>query len=190
MSLQRIMVVDGEPAIRTELRELLEAEGYTVAGEAKNGEEAVELAFRWQPDLILMEVKLPGMNGIKAARTIRSFSEAAIVFLTECSHKSIVRDAKEAGAAAYLMKPVAEKDLIPAIEMALGQKMRLSELGRRIRELQSELETRKMVEKAKGKVMERFGLKEEDAFRWLQKESMHRRLPLAKVAQSILLGAG
>ncbi len=182
------MVVDDEPIIRMDLCEILYAEGYEVVAAVKNGEKAVEMAYQYRPDLILMDVTVSKMNGVKAAKIISSFSEAMIVLLTANSPKSIIKDIKEAGAIAYLMKPITVENLIPAIEIALGQKARLSQLHSQIRELQQEMETRKKVEKAKGKVMERSDMKEEEAFRWLQKESMQSRLPLGKVAQSVLLG--
>ncbi len=182
------MVVVDESMIRKNICEMLEEEGYVVAAEARNGEEAVEKAYLQKLDLILMDRKMPKVSGVKASKIISSFSDAVIVLLTDQDQKSIIKDIKEAGATAYLVKPVIKENLIPTIEIALGQKARLSELRSSIRELQLEMETRKELEKAKGKIMERLGFKEEEAMRWLQKESMQRRMPLAKVAEGILIG--
>ncbi|WP_445487566.1 ANTAR domain-containing response regulator [Niallia sp. 03133] len=188
ISLNKIMVVVDESMIRKNICEMLEEEGYVVAAEARNGEEAVEKAYLQKLDLILMDRKMPKVSGVKASKIISSFSDAVIVLLTDQDQKSIIKDIKEAGATAYLVKPVIKENLIPTIEIALGQKARLSELRSSIRELQLEMETRKELEKAKGKIMERLGFKEEEAMRWLQKESMQRRMPLAKVAEGILIG--
>lgn len=186
MTQPRIMVVDDEPVIRMDLREMLENEGYLVVAEAKNGEEAVSLAHRHKPDLIIMDVKMPVLNGVKASQIIRSFSDSSILLLTAYSQRELIQDARKAGVTAYLVKPISEEDLFPAVEIALSQKEKEVALKRDIVELKQKIEDRKAVEKAKGKLMGQLSLEEGAAYRWMQQVSMQRRVPLAKLAQEIL----
>ncbi|WP_429857852.1 ANTAR domain-containing response regulator [Brevibacillus reuszeri] len=188
MTQPKIMVVDDEPIIRMDLREMLENEGYQVIAEAKNGEEAVSLAHRHKPDLIIMDVKMPVLNGIKASSIIRSFSDSSILLLTAYSQKELVQDARKAGVTAYLVKPVSEDDLIPAVEIALSQKERVVSLKKDISDLKQKIEDRKSVEKAKGKLMTALSMEEDAAYKWLQQVSMQRRMPLVKLAEEILSG--
>ncbi|NTU21553.1 response regulator [Brevibacillus sp. HB1.2] len=188
MTQPKIMVVDDEPIIRMDLREMLENEGYLVVAEAKNGEEAVEQAHRHKPDLIIMDVKMPVLNGIKASSIIRSFSDSSILLLTAYSQKELVQDARKAGVTAYLVKPVSEDDLIPAVEIALSQKEKVVSLKKDINDLKQKIEDRKAVEKAKGKLMSALSLEEEAAYKWMQQVSMQRRMPLVKLAEEILSG--
>ncbi|WP_441299876.1 ANTAR domain-containing response regulator [Brevibacillus reuszeri] len=188
MTQPKIMVVDDEPIIRMDLREMLENEGYQVIAEAKNGEEAVSLAHRHKPDLIIMDVKMPVLNGIKASSIIRSFSDSSILLLTAYSQKELVQDARKAGVTAYLVKPVSEDDLIPAVEIALSQKEKVVSLKKDISDLKQKIEDRKSVEKAKGKLMSALSLEEDAAYKWLQQVSMQRRMPLVKLAEEILSG--
>ncbi|EJL29413.1 ANTAR domain-containing response regulator [Brevibacillus sp. BC25] len=188
MTQPKIMVVDDEPIIRMDLREMLENEGYLVVAEAKNGEEAVSLAHRHKPDLIIMDVKMPVLNGIKASSIIRSFSDSSILLLTAYSQKELVQDARKAGVTAYLVKPVSEDDLIPAVEIALSQKEKVVSLKKDINDLKQKIEDRKAVEKAKGKLMSALSLEEDAAYKWMQQVSMQRRMPLVKLAEEILSG--
>ena len=188
MTQPKIMVVDDEPIIRMDLREMLENEGYQVIAEAKNGEEAVSLAHRHKPDLIIMDVKMPVLNGIKASSIIRSFSDSSILLLTAYSQKELVQDARKAGVTAYLVKPVSEDDLIPAVEIALSQKEKVVSLKKDISDLKQKIEDRKSVEKAKGKLMSALSMEEDAAYKWLQQVSMQRRMPLVKLAEEILSG--
>ncbi|NRR03682.1 response regulator [Brevibacillus sp. RS1.1] len=188
MTQPKIMVVDDEPIIRMDLREMLENEGYLVVAEAKNGEEAVEQAHRHKPDLIIMDVKMPVLNGIKASSIIRSFSDSSILLLTAYSQKELVQDARKAGVTAYLVKPVSEDDLIPAVEIALSQKEKVVSLKKDINDLKQKIEDRKAVEKAKGKLMSALSLEEDAAYKWMQQVSMQRRVPLVKLAEEILSG--
>jgi AmiR/NasT family two-component response regulator len=182
MTQPKIMVVDDEPIIRMDLREMLENEGYLVVAEAKNG------AHRHKPDLVIMDVKMPVLNGIKASNIIRSFSDSSILLLTAYSQKELVQDARKAGVTAYLVKPVSEDDLIPAVEIALSQKEKVVSLKKDIHDLKQKIEDRKAVEKAKGKLMSSLSLEEDAAYKWLQQVSMQRRMPLAKLAEQILSG--
>ncbi len=186
MDSRKILIVDDEPIIRMDLREILESEGYNVVAEAKNGEEAVELAHRHKPDLIIMDVKMPVMNGIKATEIIRKFTDASVLLLTAYSQKELVKDASAAGVTAYLVKPVSEEDLLPAVEIALSQRERVNSLRHDIQALEQKFEERKIVERAKGKIMSHFSFNEEQAYQWMRKESMTKRIPLAKLAEQLL----
>jgi response regulator NasT len=130
-----IVIVDDDPIIRMDIREMLEEEGYEVSGEARNGEEAIELVARLKPDLVIMDVKMPVMNGIKAAQIIRKLHDSSILLLTAYSQRELVQDAREAGVAAYLVKPVSEEDLIPAVEIALSQKEKIESLKKDLEQL-------------------------------------------------------
>lgn len=186
MTQPKIMVVDDEPIIRMDLREMLEKEGYLVVAEAKNGEEAVSLAHRHKPDLIIMDVKMPVLNGIKASGIIRGFSDSSILLLTAYSQRELVQDACKAGVTAYLVKPITEEDLIPAVEIALSQRERVASLKQDVHTLKQKIGDRKIIEKAKGKLMSTMSLEEEAAYKWLQQASMQRRMPLARLAEEIL----
>ncbi|MBE1445429.1 ANTAR domain-containing response regulator [Paenibacillus sp. OAS669] len=181
-----IVVVDDDPIIRMDIREMLEEEGYAVAGEAKNGEEAVALVARLKPDLVIMDVKMPVMNGIKASRIIRKMQDTSVLLLTAYSQKELVQDAKSAGVAAYLVKPVSEEDLIPAVEIALSQKERIDGLKKDLEELRQSLEDRKRIEKVKGMLMKVYALEEEEAYRRLRDASMAARISLGKLAEQLL----
>jgi len=186
MSQPSILVVDDEPIIRMDIREMLENEGYFVVAEAKNGEEAVALAHKHKPDLIIMDVKMPMLNGIKATEIIRKFTDASILLLTAYSQKELVQDARNAGVTAYLVKPISEEDLIPAVEIALSQKEQMDSLKKDINDLKQKFEERKTIERAKGKIMDQQALGEEAAYRWMQQQSMQRRMSLVKLAEEIL----
>lgn len=181
-----IIVVDDDPIIRMDIREMLEVEGYFVGGEAKNGQEAVELVAKLKPDLVIMDVKMPVMNGIKASHIIRKMHDTSVLLLTAYSQKELVQDARSAGVAAYLVKPVSEEDLIPAIEIALSQKEKMDSLKKDLEQLKQSMEDRKLVEKAKGVVMKAFGLDEDEAYRKLRGASMAARIPLSKLAVSVM----
>ncbi|WP_028552839.1 ANTAR domain-containing response regulator [Paenibacillus sp. UNC451MF] len=181
-----IVVVDDDPIIRMDIREMLEEEGYTVAGEAKNGEEAVALVARLKPDLVIMDVKMPVMNGIKATQIIRRMQDTSVLLLTAYSQKELVKDARSAGVAAYLVKPVSEEDLIPAVEIALSQKERIDGLKKDLEELKQSLEDRKRIEKVKGMLMKAYALEEEEAYRRLREASMASRITLGKLAEQLL----
>lgn len=183
-----IVVVDDDPIIRMDIREMLEEEGYHVAGEAKNGEEAVELVAKLKPDLVIMDVKMPVMNGIKASQLIRKLrdQDTAILLLTAYSQRELVQDARAAGVSAYLVKPVSEEDLIPAVEIALSQKEKMASLQNNLKHLKQSLEDRKLVEKAKGAIMKALSMDEEQAYREMRSISMAERIPMPELAGRIL----
>lgn len=182
----KILVIDDEPITRMDIREMLQEEGYAVIAEGKNGEEAIELAHKWQPDLIVMDVKMPVMDGIKAAGIIRKTCDSAVLLLTAYSQKELVGNAKEAGVAAYLVKPVSEEDLIPAVEIALSQRCRVQSLKKDITDLKQKMEERKTIERAKGMIMKTHALSETEAYDWLRNNSMKLRIPMMKLASQIL----
>ncbi|MEH7109681.1 ANTAR domain-containing response regulator [Bacillus sp. JJ1764] len=184
----RIMIVDDDPITRMDLREMLNGEGYQVIKECKNGEEAVEYSMRLKPDLMIMDVKMPVLNGIKAARIIRQKLDTAILLLTAYSQRELIEDAKESGITAYLVKPVTEADLIPAIEIAISQKRKFECLSMDLQSLKQKLSERQLIEKAKGRMMESFLLSEDTAYRFMREYSMKNRIALVEVAESILNG--
>ncbi|MGJ7913011.1 ANTAR domain-containing response regulator [Neobacillus sp. LXY-1] len=184
----RIMIVDDDPITRMDLREMLKEEGYQVIKECKNGEEAVEYSLRLKPDLMIMDVKMPVLNGIKAARIIRQKLDTAILLLTAYSQRELIEDAKESGITAYLVKPVTEADLIPAIEIAISQKRKFECLSKDLQSLKQKLSERQLIEKAKGRMMESFLLSEDMAYRFMREYSMKNRIALVEVAESILNG--
>jgi len=188
MNRKKILIVDDEPIIRMDLREMMEEYGFDVVAEAKNGEEAVEMAFRHRPDLILLDVKMPVMNGIKAAGIIRKFSDASIVLLTAYNDRKLVEEACAVHVTAYLVKPVTDANLFPAIEVALSQREQIRGLKEEIHNMSRKLEERKAVERAKGKIMSEYAFSEQEAYRWLQLESMRRRIPMAELAKRVLSG--
>lgn len=181
-----IVVVDDDPIIRLDIREMLEEAGYLVAGEAKNGQEAIELVANVKPDLVIMDVKMPVLNGIKASCIIRKMQDTSILLLTAYSQKELVQDARNAGVAAYLVKPVSEENLIPAVEIALSQQEKMESLKKDLEQLKQSIDDRKRVEKAKGAVMKAFALDEEQAYLQMRGASMASRIPLAKLAEQIL----
>ncbi len=184
------MIVDDDPITRMDLREMLKDEGYQVVKECKNGEEAVQQCLALKPDLIIMDVKMPILNGIKAAKVIRKKLDTAILLLTAYSQRELIEDAKESGVTAYLVKPVTEIDLIPAIEIAMSQKQQFECLSRDLQSLKQKLEERQLIEKAKGKIMELRLLTEEQSYQWMRKYSMKNRIALVKVAKFILQHPG
>jgi AmiR/NasT family two-component response regulator len=185
---RRVVIADDESLIRMDLKEMLEEEGYAVVGEAGDGAAACRLAEEHQPDLVVLDVKMPVLDGISAAERIVAARIAPVLVLTAFSQRELVERAREAGAMAYLVKPFTRADLVPAIEMAVSRHAESSALAREVADLQDRLETRKLIDRAKGALQQRFGMSEPDAFRWIQKASMDRRLTMREVAQTVLSG--
>lgn len=186
MSKTRIMVVDDESILRMDLREMLEEAGYEIAAEANNGDLAIELAAAHQPDLIIMDVKMPGMNGIKASRIIQQSFHIPVLLLTAYSKTELVEKARHAGVVGYLVKPITERDLIPAVEMALAQAERLKELKQELSQLEQKVESQKAINKAKGILMELYGWNEEEAYSRLRSHCMDRQIKMEEAAAFIL----
>lgn len=183
---RRVVVAEDETLIRLDIIEILRGEGYDVVGEADNGEKAVQLAEELKPDLVLMDVKMPVMDGITAAEKIVKARIAPVVLLTAFSQKELVERARDAGAMAYVVKPFTPADLIPALEIALSRHEEIKVLEAEVSDLQEQFATRKLVERAKSLLTTKMGLTEPEAFRWIQKTSMDRRLSMREVAETII----
>ena len=183
---RRVLIAEDEALIRMDLAEMLRDEGYDIVGEAGDGQEAVELAEQHKPDLVIMDVKMPRRDGIDAASEIASKRIAPIVVLTAFSQRDLVERARDAGAMAYLVKPFTVSDLIPAIELAVSRFSEISELEREVATLSDRLETRKIVERAKGLLQAKQGMTEPEAFKWIQRAAMDRRTTMKRVAEVVL----
>jgi len=181
-----VVVAEDESLIRIDVIETLRDNGFTVVGEAADGEKAVELARELRPDLVVMDVKMPLLDGISAAEILNKEKIAPVVLLTAFSQRELVERASEAGALAYVVKPFGPNDLIPAIEIALSRADQLRALEDEISDLADRLETRKILDRAKGILNDTMGLTEPEAFRWIQKASMDRRLSMREVAQTVV----
>jgi two-component system, response regulator PdtaR len=183
----RIVIADDEPIIRLDLKNMLEAVGYDVVGEAGDGEKAVEAARNLSPDLVVLDIKMPNMDGIDAAKILNDEKIAPVVLLTAYSQVDLVNRAKEAGVYSYLVKPFKEADLLPAIEIAMSRWDEYLELEKQARDLEDKLETRKSVDRAKGILMDQYGLREQEAFRRIQVQSMNTRKSMREIAEAIII---
>ncbi len=183
----RIIIADDESIVRMDLREMLTNLNYLVVGEVGDGQSAVNLARELKPDVMLMDIKMPDMDGIEAAKILTEEQIAPVVLLTAYSQKDLVDRAKEAGVVGYLVKPFREADLMPAIEVALSRFNEFKQVRQEVADLQNALETRKLVDRAKGILMDVQGLDEQEAFRRIQKMSMNTRKPMKEVAEAIIL---
>jgi response regulator NasT len=184
-SKRRIVVAEDESLIRMDIVETLKDQGFDVVGEAGDGLKAIELARELKPDLMVMDIKMPDMDGLSAAEQIAKL-RIPVVFLTAFNQQELVSRASEVGAMAFLVKPFSPDDLIPAIEVALSRFQQLTQLESEVSDLTERLETRKLVERAKGVLGVQMGLSEPDAFRWIQKAAMDRRIGMVDVARTIL----
>jgi response regulator NasT len=184
-SKRRIVVAEDESLIRMDIVETLKAQGFDVVGEAGDGLKAIELAKELKPDLMVMDIKMPDMDGLSAAEQIAKL-RIPVVFLTAFNQQELVTRASEVGAMAFLVKPFSPEDLLPAIEVALSRFQQLTQLESEVSDLTERLETRKLVERAKGVLGVQMGLSEPDAFRWIQKAAMDRRIGMVDVARTIL----
>ncbi|WP_055589564.1 ANTAR domain-containing response regulator [Streptacidiphilus griseoplanus] len=182
----RIVIAEDEALIRLDLKEMLEEEGYTVVGEAGDGETAVKLAEELRPDLVILDVKMPVLDGLSAAEQIHQAHIAPTLMLTAFSQRELVDRARDAGAMAYIVKPFSKSDLVPAIEMAVSRYTEIRALEGEIADLNQRLETRKLVDRAKSVLQTKFGLTEPAAFRWIQKTSMDRRMTMRAVAEAVI----
>ncbi len=187
MERTRVIIADDESLIRMDLREMLTNLGYLVVGEAGDGRSAVNLAREVRPDIVIMDVKMPDMDGIEAARLLTEERIAPVLLLSAYSQQELVQRARQAGVAGYLVKPFRESDLTPAIEVVLARFSEFRALEREVASLGDALETRKLVDRAKGILMDTQGLNENDAFRRIQKMSMNNRKSMRSVAEAIIL---
>ena len=187
MERTRVIIADDESLVRTDLREALTELGYLVVGEVGDGQSAVNMARELDPDVLVMDIKMPGMDGIEAAQVLTQEKVAPVVLLTAYSQKELIDRAKEAGVVGYLVKPFRETDLAPAIELAMARFAEFRTLEEEVDNLAEALETRKKVERAKGILMDQQGMTETEAFRKIQKMSMNTRRPMKEVAEAIIL---
>jgi AmiR/NasT family two-component response regulator len=185
---RRVLIAEDEALIRLDLKEMLEEAGYDVCGEAGDGETAVRMARELRPELVILDVQMPVLDGIAAAEQIAGERIAPVVILTAFSQRDLVERARDAGAMAYLVKPFQKKDLLPTIEMALSRFNEIVSLEAEVGDLSARLEARKVIERAKGVLQTEHGLTEPDAFRWIQRTSMNRRSTMKAVAESVLAG--
>jgi two-component system, response regulator PdtaR len=186
---RRVVVAEDEALIRLDLVEMLVEEGYDVVAAASDGESAVTLVRQHRPDLCILDVKMPILDGISAAEIIASERICPIVMLTAFSQRELVERARDAGAMAYLLKPFTASDLVPAIELAVSRFAQISALEEQVADLNERIETRKIVDRAKGQLMERLGITEAEAFRWIQKASMDRRMSMREVAEAVVVSS-
>jgi response regulator NasT len=184
----RVVIAEDEAIIRLDLKELLEEEGYEVVGETGRGDEAIELVRQTRPDIAILDIKMPGMDGLSAARHISSERLAAVLVLTAFSQRDLIDQAREAGALAYLVKPFQKSDLIPAIEMALGRHAELASLERDVGDLAERLEARKLTDRAKGILQDQHGISEQESWRFLQTQAMSQRVKMEEVARQVIEG--
>ncbi len=183
---RRVVIAEDEALIRMDLAEMLEEEGYDVVGQAGDGQKAVELARGLRPDLVILDVKMPVLDGIAAAEQIAGDRIAPVVILTAFSQRELVERARDAGAVAYLVKPFTRTDLVPAIEIALSRFAEVAILEQEVADLHESLATRKAVERAKSVLQQELGLSEPEAFRWIQKTAMDLRLSMRQVAEGVV----
>ncbi|MDG6102779.1 response regulator [Dactylosporangium aurantiacum] len=183
---RRVLIAEDEALIRLDLREMLVEEGYDVVGEAGDGETAVRLAEELKPDLVIMDIKMPIMDGLAAAEKIAGARLAPVVILTAFSQRDLVERARAAGAMAYLVKPFQKSDLVPAVEIAVSRFAELAVLEEEVATLTDRLETRKVVERAKGQLMATYAMNEPQAFKWIQRTAMDHRMTMREVADRII----
>lgn len=185
----RVVIAEDEAIIRLDLKESLEEEGYEVVGEAGRGDQAVELVRELRPDLVILDIKMPGVDGLTAARIIAAERICAVLMLTAFSQREIIEEARDAGALAYLVKPFQKNDLIPAIEVAIGRFLELQNLDGEVDALGEQLESRKLVDRAKGVLMDECAFKESDAFTYIQRMAMSERCRMRDIAERVIAGS-
>jgi len=184
----RVVIAEDEAIIRLDLQEPLEEEGYEVVGSTGRGDEAVALVRDLKPDLVILDIKMPGMDGISAAKEIAGGRWAAVLILTAFSQRDLVEQARDAGAIGYLVKPFQKSDLVPAIEVAVGRFSELRALEQEVHSLEEQLTTRRIVERARGVLMDKYDLSESDAFTFIQQSAMRQRAKMRNVAEQVLDG--
>jgi len=185
----RVVIAEDEAIIRLDLKETLEEEGYEIVGETGRGDEAVQMVRDLSPDLAILDIKMPGLDGLSAAREITDENLAAVLILTAFSQRDLIEQARDAGALAYLVKPFQRSELVPAVEVALGQFERMTALAEKASSLEEQLETRKVVERAKGKLMDEHSMPEADAFSFIQRTAMRERRTMKDVAAQVIEGS-
>jgi response regulator NasT len=184
----RVVIAEDEAIVRLDLKEILEEEGYDVVGETGRGDEAVKLVQELSPDLAILDIKMPGQDGLAAAREITADQSAAVLILTAFSQRNLIEEARDAGVLAYLIKPFQRSELIPAIEVALGRFNEMRALKAEVDDLEEQLQTRRALDRAKGILMDECGLKEGDAFTFIQQRAMQERTKMRSIAERIIGG--
>ena len=187
MSEIRVVIADDESIIRLDLKTLLEEMGHAVVGEAADGQKALELARSLRPDVVIMDIKMPVMDGLDAAKIIADEKIAPVVLLTAYSQKDLIERAKVAGVFGYLVKPFQDSDLMPAIDIAIARYLELQGLESTLGDLEQKLETRKLVDRAKGVLMDKLKMSESEAFRWIQQKSMNQRKSMKEIAEAVII---
>jgi two-component system, response regulator PdtaR len=182
----RVIIAEDEALIRLDLKEMLEEEGYSVVAEVGDGQQAVDRAKELNPDLVILDIQMPVLDGLSAAEQIASARIAPVIVLTAFSQRELVERARDVGAMAYLVKPFSKHDLVPAIEVARGRFAEMAALDGEVRSLEERLETRKVIEQAKGRLMTQQGITEAEAFRWIQRTAMNQRTSMKALAETIL----
>jgi AmiR/NasT family two-component response regulator len=182
----RVVIAEDEAIIRLDLKEILEEEGYEVVGETGRGDQAIELVRELNPDLAILDIKMPGMDGLAAAREIAKDRGAAVLILTAFSQRDLIEEARDAGALAYLVKPFQRSELIPAVEVALGRFQEVKALESEVKDLADQLETRRLVDRAKGNLMDKHALSEADAFSFIQKTAMSERTTMKEISRRVI----
>lgn len=184
----RVVIAEDEAIIRLDLKEILEEEGYEVVGETGRGDEAVALVRQHGPDVAILDIKMPGMDGLSAAREITAEGKAAVLILTAFSQRDLIEEARDAGALAYLVKPFQRNEIVPSIEVALGRFQEMRALAAEVRGLEDQIDTRRTVDRAKGILMDDHGMKEHEAFSFIQRTAMRERLTMKAIAQRVVDG--
>ena len=185
----RVVIAEDEAIVRLDLKEIMEEEGYEVVGETGRGDEAVELVRAHRPDLAILDIKMPGADGLTAAREISADRLCAVLILTAFSQRDLIEQARNAGALAYLVKPFQKSELLPAIEMAIGRFAEMKALDEQVKTLEESLEMRKAIDRAKGILMDELGWKESESFSWIRTYAMHERMRMLEVANQIIDGS-
>ena len=185
----RVVIAEDEAIVRLDLKEIMEEEGYEVVGETGRGDEAVELVRTHRPDLAILDIKMPGVDGLAAAREISAERLCAVLILTAFSQRDLIEQARNAGALAYLVKPFQKSELLPAIEMAIGRFAEMKALDEQVKTLEESLEVRKAVDRAKGILMDELGWKENESFTWIRSQAMNERIRMVDVANQIIDGS-
>lgn len=184
----RVVIAEDEAIVRLDLKEILQEEGYEVVGETGRGDEAVKLVRDLEPDLAILDIRMPGIDGLSAAREITAEQRAAVLILTAYSQRNLIEEARDAGVLAYLIKPFQRSELIPAIEVALGRYNEMKALRAEVDGLEEQLETRRALDRAKGILMDECGMKEADAFGFIQKTAMSERARMKAISERIISG--
>ena len=184
----RVVIAEDEAIVRLDLKEIMEEEGYEVVGETGRGDEAVELVRTHRPDLAILDIKMPGTDGLTAAREISADRLCAVLILTAFSQRDLIEQARNAGVLAYLVKPFQKSELLPAIEMAIGRFAEMKALDEQVKSLEESLEVRKAIDRAKGILMDELGWKESESFNWIRSQAMHERVRMLDVANQIIGG--